>query len=104
MRFPAQVYFNGRFNYRTFRNSRLNFDQNQAILNLSVYKIILKNKRGEVRLTAYDVFNQNRGISVMTSPTSSSQEQVQTLGRYFMLSFTYNMRGITGVVRRTGGW
>ena len=72
------------------------------ILNLSVYKTMLKSKKGEIRLSAYDVFNKNRGISQQAYGNVVSQEQVRTLARYFMLSFTYNMRGVTHSVRRKG--
>ncbi|WP_207505857.1 outer membrane beta-barrel family protein [Telluribacter humicola] len=102
VKLPAEMFFNGRFSYRSYVNKRFGFDQRQPILNLSVYKIVLKNKKGEVRFTAYDVFNQNRGITQFASQNFVSTEQVQTLARYYMLSFTYNMRGVTGSVRRRG--
>lgn len=99
---PKEIYFNSRFNYNSYVNKRFGFDQSMPILNLSVYKTMLKSKKGEIRLTAFDVFNKNRGISQMAYGNVVSQEQVRTLARYFMLSFTYNMRGITNSVRRKG--
>jgi hypothetical protein len=102
LKMPGDIFLNGRFTYRTFVNQRFGFDQRQPLLNLSVYKVMLKNKKGEIRFTAYDVFNQNKGISQFASQNFVSTEQVQTLARYFMLSFTYNMRGVTGTVRRRG--
>lgn len=99
---PSDIYFNSRFNLNTFKNSRFDFNQTQPILNLSVYKIFLKDKKGEVRLTSYDVFNQNKGISQFASQNFVSNQQVRTLARYFMLSFTYNMRGVTAKIRREG--
>ncbi|TDB64678.1 TonB-dependent receptor [Arundinibacter roseus] len=102
VKLPAEMYFSSRFNLNTFVNDRFGFNQTQPILNLSVYKIILKDKKGEVRLSAYDLFNQNRGITQYATQNFVSTEQVNTLARYFMLSFTYNMRGVTGGVRRRG--
>ncbi len=99
---PAEVYFSSRFNLNTYVNDRFGFDRKQPILNLSLYKIMLKNKKGEVRVSAYDVFNQNKGIRQFASQNFVTTEQVNTLARYFMLSFTYNMRGITGNIRRNG--
>jgi hypothetical protein len=99
---PGGVFLNSRFSYRTYVNKRSGFDQRQPILNLSVYKVVLKNKKGEVRLSAYDVFNQNQGISQFATQNFVSTERVQTLARYFMLGFTYNMRGVTSTVRRQG--
>jgi hypothetical protein len=102
VKLPAEMYFSGRFNLNTYVNDRFGFNRSQPILNLSVYKIFLKSKKGEIRLSAYDVFNQNQGIRQFASQNFVTTEQVSTLARYFMLSFTYNMRGITGSVRRRG--
>ena len=99
---PKDIYFNSRFSYNSFVNKRFGFDQSMPILNLSVYKTMLKSKKGEIRLSAYDLFNKNRGISQSAFGNVVSQEQVRTLARYFMLSFTYNMRGVNNSVRRKG--
>lgn len=99
-KFPGEVYFSTRFNLNTYKNSRLDFNPIQPILNLSVYKIMLKSKKGEIRLSAYDLFNQNQGISQSAFQNFVTTSRVTTLARYFMLSFTYNMRGVTGTVRK----
>jgi len=102
LKFPGDVYLSSRFNLNTFRNSRLNFNPIQPILNLSIYKIMLKSKKGEIRLSAFDVFNQNQGISQSAFQNFVTTSRVSTLARYFMLSFTYNMRGVKGSVRKEG--
>ncbi|CAG4994611.1 hypothetical protein DYBT9275_01429 [Dyadobacter sp. CECT 9275] len=99
---PKDIYFQSRFNYNTYTNDRVGFNQSMPILNVSFYKAVLKSKKGEIRLSAFDLFNKNRGISQYASQNFVSQEQVRTLARYFMLSFTYNMRGVTHSVRRKG--
>lgn len=104
VKMPKEIYFNGRLSYRTYVNSQFGFNQKQPILNLSVYKIILKNKRGEVRLTANDVFKKNLGISQYATQNYYTESRVSTLSRYFMLSFTYNMRGMTANVRRSNNF
>lgn len=95
------VYLNGRFNYMTYRNDQFGFNQKQPILNLSVYKVVLKSKKGEIRLTANDVFKKNLGITQNVNQNYYTERRVATLSRYFMLSFTYNMRGISASVRRS---
>jgi hypothetical protein len=98
---PLELYLNGGLNYHIYRNPRQGFSLDQPILNLALYKLILKNKRAEIRLSAFDVFNRNQGIRVYASQNFVSREQVQTLGRYFMLGLTYNMRGITAKMQRS---
>lgn len=104
IKLPKEIYFNSRFTYTSYVNKRFGFDQNMPILNLSVYKTMLKSKKGEIRLSAYDLFNKNRGISQSAYQNFVSQEQVRTLARYFMLSFSYNMRGVAHSVRRKNGY
>jgi hypothetical protein len=99
---PKDIYFNSRFSYNSYVNDRYGFDQKMPILNVSIYKTMLKNKKGEIRLTAFDLFNKNRGISQSAYQNFVSQEQVRTLARYFMVSFAYNMRGMSHSVRRKG--
>jgi len=98
---PAGIYFNSSFNYNIYINRRFGFDQRLPILNSSVYKLFLKDKKGEIRLSAYDLFNRNQGISQSASQNFVSDERVQTLARYFMLSFTYNFRGLKSQMRRS---
>jgi len=94
------IFVNGNFNYTIYENKSMDFNQKIPILNLSVYKIILKSKKAEIRLSAMDVFNKNQGISVFASQNFSQTSRTNTLARYYMLSFTYNMRGMTASVRR----
>ena len=101
IKMPKEIYFNARFNYNSYVNNQFGFDQKQPILNLSVYKIVLKNKRGEVRLTANDVFKKNLGISQSATSNYYMETRTRTLSRYFMLSFTYNMRGMSASVKRS---
>jgi hypothetical protein len=99
---PKNFYLNANFNYRLFQNPRFGINQDVPILNLSAYKIFLKNKRAEVRLTAYDVLNRNLGVTQTANLNFVTTQQVRTLARYFMLSLTYNMRGVTSQMRRRG--
>ncbi|QRR01006.1 TonB-dependent receptor [Dyadobacter sandarakinus] len=104
VKMPKEIFFNARLNFRTYKNNQFGFNQKQPILNLSVYKLILKNKKGEIRLTAYDVFKKNLGISQFTNQNFYTERRVSTLSRYFMLTFTYNMRGMSASVKRNGGF
>ena len=55
----------------------------------SVSKSFLKNKRGELKLTALDVLDQNEGISRTASQQFVEDTRYNVLRRYFMLSFLY---------------
>lgn len=92
---PGDLYVTTNLNYAIYRNPTFGFDQEIPIWNASMFKILGKAKKAEIRLSAYDLLNRNLGISQSASLNFVSREQVQTLARYFLLSFTYNMRGVS---------
>ncbi|WP_341227310.1 TonB-dependent receptor [uncultured Arcticibacterium sp.] len=100
IKLPKDFFWNSNLNYRIYTNERLGFDQKVPILNMSVYKLFGEKKKAELRLSAYDIFKKNLGISQYASQNFISTREVQTLSRYFMLSFTYNMRGVSDKITR----
>lgn len=99
---PAGIYFSSNLNYRIYKNARFGFDQHIPILYGSFYKLLGKAKKAEIRISGYDLLKKNVGINQYAYQNFVSQEQTQTLSRYFMLSFTYNMRGVSAKMRRQG--
>lgn len=103
IKFPKLFYFNSSFNLSNNSNSINEFNTTIPILNLSVYKLFLKDNKGELRLSAYDLFNKTQGIQQNISANRISQNQTLSLSRYFLLSFTYNMRGLKSNLEKGGG-
>lgn len=62
----------------------------------SVSKYLLKNKRGELKLSVFDLLNRNVGINRVAQNNYLQEERITSLGRYAMLSFTYNLQGFGG--------
>lgn len=104
IKLPKEFFINTNLDYRIFINNRFNLDQRLPIMNASIYKILGKAKKAELRLSLYDAFNRNLGINQFANQNFVSQEKVQTLARYAMLSFTYNMRGMNTTLKRRGGF
>jgi hypothetical protein len=102
VKLPHDFYINSTLNYRVSKNDLLNFDQRIPILNASIYHILGKAKRAEIRLSSVDLLNRNIAITANASQNYAQYERIQTLARYFMLGFTYNMRGVTAKMRRDG--
>jgi hypothetical protein len=84
--------------YRTELNHQYNsglsagVDNSFLLWNMSMGKKILKNKQGEISLSVNDALNQNK--SIRRNVTESFVEDVQStvLQRFFMLTFSYNIR------------
>jgi hypothetical protein len=67
------------------------FNQRFTLWNAYVAKSFLKNNRGELRLRANDILNQNTGISRVTTGNFVEDTRYTVLRRYFTLSFTFNL-------------
>ncbi|WP_207431779.1 outer membrane beta-barrel protein [Sabulibacter ruber] len=88
--------------YRTELNHQYNsglsagLDANYLLWNMSISKKLFKNQQGELSLSVNDLLNQN--VSVQRNFTAQYVEDVQSsvLQRFFMLTFTYNLRNFTG--------
>ena len=100
LKLPGDFYLNTTLNYNSYVNEKLNFNQQIPILNSSVYHILGKAKKAEIRLSAFDLLNRNVVVSQYAGQNYTSTERIQSLARYFMLSFTYNMRGVQAKMRR----
>lgn len=79
--------------YKKFKNPGGNFEQAIPVLNLSLSKLLLRDNRGEIKLSALNLVNQNLGVSQVASLNYIEQSVQNTLGRYFMLSFTFHLNG-----------
>lgn len=68
------------------------FNTSIPLLNASISKQMFKDKSGELKFYMFDLLNQN--VSVSRNITGNTIQDVQTrvLTRYFMVSFTYNLR------------
>lgn len=67
------------------------FNPNFTLWNAYLSKSLLKNKRGEVRVTAYDLLNQNTGLDRTSSGNFVQDTRYLVLKQYFMVTFTYNL-------------
>ncbi|WP_139307879.1 outer membrane beta-barrel protein [Pontibacter flavimaris] len=84
--------------YRTELNHQYNtglsagVDNSYLLWNMSLGKKIFKNQQGEISLSVNDLLKQN--VSIQRNIAADYVEDVQSsvLQRYFMLTFTYNLR------------
>lgn len=70
-------------------------DQNFVIMNAAIGKKIFRNKLGEIKLSVYDLFNQNKSLQRNVSDIYIEDNETLALQRFFMISFTYNLRNFS---------
>ena len=83
------------------------FNQNYVLWNMSLGKKILKNQKGEIKLSVFDLLKQNQSITRNITGEYIEDVRNDVLQQYFMLNFTYNLRNFgtaaTRQMNREGG-
>ncbi|MFC5408766.1 outer membrane beta-barrel protein [Larkinella bovis] len=78
--------------YQNYSGKSAGSVQNFALWNVALTRQFFKNRQGELRLQVYDLLNQNRSVNRNVTETYTEETNSRVLNRYFMLSFTYNLR------------
>jgi hypothetical protein len=69
---------------------------NPNILNLYVERRFMKDHRGTIRLSAFDLFNENTGFSSVQTASSITETHVNRLARYYLATFTLRLEKFAG--------
>ena len=67
-------------------------DQNFWLWNVAVGKKFLKDQKGELKLSVFDLLKQNRSITRTVDANYIEDVQSQVLRQYFMLTFSYKLK------------
>lgn len=81
----------GNFNYLFYKSETTDFRESIPVLNLSISRFILKNQKGEIKLSGQNLLNQNVGVSQRADVNFIEQTVTNNLGRFILLSFTYKL-------------
>lgn len=65
---------------------------NPFVINSYIEQKFLKERRGTIRLQAFDLLNQQTNVSRTVSESMITDSRTNRLGRYFMLLFTYKFQ------------
>ena len=66
------------------------------VLNAYLERRFGKQNAGSVRISAYDLFNQNTSFSVIQTGNSVTQTHSNRLGRYYLLTFSLKLQNFKG--------
>jgi hypothetical protein len=68
------------------------FNRNIWFVNAAIGYKLLKNRSLDIRVSGFDLLNQNRSITREVSDTFIEDNQTNALTRYYMLMITYDLR------------
>ena len=91
------------FDYTYSGNHAAGYNTSVPLLNPSIAKQFLKNKAGELRLSVFDLLNQNQSVTRTVTGNTIQDQRSNVLTRYAMLTFTYNLRQFAGKQQRMPG-
>ncbi|MBP7497805.1 MAG: outer membrane beta-barrel protein, partial [Bacteroidales bacterium] len=83
---------NSDISYILYKGLGAGLNQDLILLNGGLSYKFLKNNAAEIKLSIYDLLNENKSISRTITDTYIEDSEIKVLKRYMMLSFTYNIR------------
>ncbi|MEQ9438751.1 MAG: TonB-dependent receptor [Cyclobacteriaceae bacterium] len=84
--------FRTQLTHQLYSGLSAGYDQNFLLWNVNIGKKFLKDRKGELKLTIFDLLKQNQSIQRSVTEAYIEDSQTQVLQQYAMLSFTYQLR------------
>jgi len=78
--------------------------QEYTLVNLAFTRLVLKENRGQIRVSIFDLLKQNRNINQYTESNFISTSTSNAVTRYVMFSFVYNFNSFQTKGRQTRGF
>jgi hypothetical protein len=85
-------FFQNDLSNESYRGLTDGFNQNYWLWNMSIGQKFLKNQMGELKLSVFDLLNQNKSITRNVTESYVQDQTNQVLRQYFMLTFTYKLK------------
>ena len=88
---PKNFYLSTDFRYTISSQRSAGFNAKVPLWNASFSKLFLKYNRGEMKISVYDLLNENQAIVRNTNSNYIEDQNNRVLKRFFLLSFTYSL-------------
>lgn len=75
-----------------------------SLWNMAVTYLVMKENRGQIRLSVFDVLGQNQNAERISTSNELTYRNINAVTRYFMLSFVYNFNSFQQKGRQKRGF
>jgi hypothetical protein len=87
--------------YQNYNGISSNINNQYTLWNFNLGKKLFKNKSGEIKLSCFDILDQNKSLNRNVTESFIEDSNTQVLQQYFILAFTYSLRNFNGKVPTT---
>ena len=88
---PQGFVFNTSLSYQTNSGLPAGYDQNYLLCNMSIGKKVFRKRQGDIRLSVFDLLNENNNIQHTVTDIYIQDTRSNILQRYVLLVFTYKI-------------
>ncbi|MDX1407331.1 MAG: outer membrane beta-barrel protein, partial [Saprospiraceae bacterium] len=81
------------YDLNVYKGDQFEGNEELPLWKASLSKFVFKDKRAEIKLSMFDVLDENRGINRTSESNYLEEIRTNSLGRYYMLSFIYSIKG-----------
>lgn len=99
--FPKGIIYRTNISHNYYDGLSATFNQSYFLWNMSLGIKMLKEQRGELAITVFDLLNQNQSITRNVTDVYIEDLRTNVLQQYFMLKFTYNFRNFNSGKAKT---
>jgi Outer membrane protein beta-barrel family len=98
IRWPKKIVWENSVSHRYNSQVAPGFPKTNTLWNASMSLLVMKNNQGQIKMTVFDILNQNVSFYRYAGENFVTDNRVNVLQRYAMLSFIYNIRKLGGKV------
>ena len=91
--------FAANLDYTYTNNHAAAYNASVPLLSPAIAKQLFKKKNGELRLSVFDLLNQNVSVSKTVTSSLETYARTNVITRYAMLTFTYNLNNFSDANR-----
>ena len=96
VRWPKNIVFETQLDKRFNSAAAPGIKKTALLWNAAINYLFLPDQKGQLKLSVYDLLQQNSNISRSVTENYIIDKQINMLTRYLLLTFTYNIRDFKG--------
>ncbi|MES2331511.1 MAG: TonB-dependent receptor [Bacteroidota bacterium] len=103
VRLPKKFVWETNLAYRYTSNLAPGLPKTNVYWNAALTLLMFKEDKGQLKLAVYDILNSNNNALRFISGNLITDTKSTVLQRYFMLTYSYNIRSLAGQKTKVGG-